>query len=168
MVKSVIFYFSQVITGNTKKVAEKIAEVLSKRTHICNLFRLRKYNIDIKLIKNFNFNIYDLIGIGVPVYYFHPSYHILFELQHFPLLKNKLGFLFCTSGGNPGSTLYQMKQILDQRGFKIIYGCDKWIGWDIHQMYANHPNIKLIKKDHAYRFFNSAELKIVQLIFQTR
>jgi ferredoxin/flavodoxin len=140
MIRSVIFYFSQVVTGNTKLIAEKVAVGLSKGNNRCDLIRLRKYSKDIDLIEKFNFDKYDLIGIGVPVYYFHPPYHILFELQHFPRLKNKPGFLFCTSGGNPGSTLYQMKEVLNKKGMKIIDGNDKWIGWDIHQMYANQSN----------------------------
>ena len=112
-IKSVIFYFSQVVTGNTKRIAEKIAEGLRTDNNICDLIALKKYNDDIDLIKKFQFQEYDLIGLGVPVYYFHPPYHILFELEHFPNLRGKQGFLFCTSGGNPGSTLYQIKKALE-------------------------------------------------------
>jgi ferredoxin/flavodoxin len=139
LIHSVIFYFSQVVTGNTKRITEKIAEGL-RLGGKCELVPLKKYQNDLELIKGFNFKQYDLIGIGVPVYYFHPPYHILFELEHFPPLHDKKGFLFCTSGGNPGSTLYQMKKVLDKKGLKIIDGCDKWIGWDVHQLYARQEN----------------------------
>jgi len=139
LVNSAIFYFSQVVTGNTKHIAEKIAEGLQKGGR-CDLIRLAKYQNDLEMIKSFSFNKYDLIGIGVPVYYFHPPYHILFELEHFPSLDGKKGFLFCTSGGNPGSTLFQMKRVLDKTGLKIIDGYDKWIGWDVHQLYARQEN----------------------------
>ncbi len=138
-INCVIFYFSQIVTGNTKRITEQIAEGLWSGGH-CELIRLTKYQNDIKLIQGFPFEEYDLIGIGVPVYYFHPPYHILFELEHFPSLNGKKGFLFCTSGGNPGSTLYQMKKVLDKTGLKIIDGNDKWIGWDVHQLYARQKN----------------------------
>ena len=122
IISSVIFYFSQVVTGNTKQITEKIAEGLSKNENRCDLVRLKKYNRDLEIIKNFNFDEYDLIGFGVPVYYFHPPYHILFELKSFPSLKGKDGFLYCTSGGNPGSTLHQMKKGLEHTSLKIIDG----------------------------------------------
>ncbi|MHA1147842.1 MAG: EFR1 family ferrodoxin [Promethearchaeota archaeon] len=139
-IKSVIFYFSQIVTGNTKRIAENIAEGLRYDKNICDLVALKKYRDDIELIKGFQFHEYELIGLGVPVYYFHPPYHILFELEHFPNLRGKQGFLFCTSGGNPGSTLYQMKKALEHTELKIIDGCDKWIGWDVHQMYSTQKN----------------------------
>ena len=139
-IHSIIFYFSQVVTGNTKQIAENIADGLRINGNNCDLVQLTKYETDLQFIKKFSFEKYDLIGIGVPVYYFHPPYHIIFELEYFPLLNNKKGFLFCTSGGNPGSTLFQMKQILDKKGLKIIEGYDSWIGWDVHQMYARQKN----------------------------
>ncbi|MEJ2248410.1 MAG: EFR1 family ferrodoxin [Candidatus Lokiarchaeota archaeon] len=128
------------VTGNTKKVAEAIASGLRKGKNQCSLVQLTKYEKDLRILQSFPFEKFDLLGFGVPVYYFHPPYHILFELQKLPNLNEKLGFLFCTSGGNPGSTLYQMKEILMKKGIKIIDACDKWIGWDVHQMYAKESN----------------------------
>jgi len=139
-ISSVIFYFSQVVTGNTKRIAEKIAEGLRSSQNACELIPLTKYETDLKLIQSFSFEKCNLIGVGVPVYYFHPPYHVVKELRSFPSLEGKKGFLFCTSGGNPGSTLFQMKEILNKKGLKIIDGEDKWMGWDVHQMYAHQPN----------------------------
>ncbi|TFG30035.1 MAG: hypothetical protein EU532_01780 [Promethearchaeota archaeon] len=140
LIHSVLFYYSQIVTTNTKRIAEKIAQGLQTNGNKCDLIRLTKYYDDLELFKNFSFKDYDLIGFGVPVYYFHAPYHILFELERFPSLDGKKGFLFCTSGGNPGSTLFQMKEILNKKGLKIIDGCDRWIGWDVHQMYARQKN----------------------------
>ncbi|MHA1310660.1 MAG: EFR1 family ferrodoxin [Candidatus Helarchaeota archaeon] len=145
---SVIFYFSQVITGNTKKIAEKIGEGLRYNNNSCDLILLRKMKKDIEMIKSFNFDDYDLIGIGVPVYYFHPPYSVYLTLKEFPILKNKKGFLFCTSGGNPGSTLFQIKKVLDKKGLKIIDGYDRWRGWDVHQMYRNFGGYLPASKGH--------------------
>ena len=149
-IKCIILYFSQVVTGNTKKIAESIADGIRMNGGNCDLLHLKKMKEDLKIIQSINFKKYDLFGLGVPVYYFHPPYHILFELEQYPDLSGLKGFLFCTSGGNPGSTLHQMKVILKRKGLKIIDGYDKWIGWDVHQMYGNfggslpssrgHPN----------------------------
>jgi len=140
LIRSVIFYYSQIVTENTKKVAEKIAEGLQIKGNECDLVRLTKFQEDLRLINSFPFKKYDLIGIGVPVYYFHPPYHILFELEQFKFLEGKKGFLFCTSGGNPGNTLYQLKKVMDKKGIKIVDGSDTLIGWDVHQMYSRQSN----------------------------
>ena len=146
--RSVIFYFSQ--SGNTKKYAEKIAEGLSSGEHVCELIRFRKLEKDINIVKNFNFSKYNLIGFGIPVYYFKPPFHILEILEALPLLKDKKCFLFCTSGGNPGATLYKLKLVTDKKGLIIIDGSDKFVGLDKHQLYRDfnftlpssigHPN----------------------------
>ena len=143
--KVVIFYFSQ--TLNTKKYAEKIAEGIREIGHQCQLIRFKKKDNDIELIKKFDFS-YDLIGFGTPVYYFHPPYHILDILEQLPSLEGKRGFLFCTSGGNPGSTLNQIKMITDKKGLKIIDGSDKFIGFDRHPLYRDFDFIYPPSKGH--------------------
>ncbi|MHC1590785.1 MAG: EFR1 family ferrodoxin [Candidatus Helarchaeales archaeon] len=136
-IKCILLYFSQVVTGNTKKIAEKIAEGIEAAGGSCELIRLTKYEKDLEMIKKIDFSKYDLFGLGVPVYYFHPPYHILFELDKLPSLNGLKGFLFCTSGGNPGSTLHQLKVKLKEKGLHVIDGYDRWIGWDVHQMYGH-------------------------------
>lgn len=159
-IKCVLLFFSQVVTGNTKRYAEKIAEGIRKGGATCKTIHLKKYQIDLELIKKINFQDFDLFGLGVPVYYFHPPYHILHELEAYPPLNGLKGFLFCTCGGNPGSTLHQMKVILKKKGLKIIDGHDWWFGWDVHQMYGHmggwlpssygHPNEEELQQ--AYEF----------------
>lgn len=137
---SVIFYFSA--QGSTKKIAECIAEGL-RTGGICDLVQFTKISKDLELIRSFNFRKYSLIGIGTPVYYFHPPHHLFEVLDSFPELKHAKGFLFCTSGGNPGATLFKIKQILDPKGVKIIDGYDKWLGLDQHRCYSNYPQSAL-------------------------
>ncbi len=132
--KTIIFYFSQ--TLNTKKYAESIANGICEVGHQCELIRFKKKDQDIEIIRNFEFK-QDLIGIGIPVYYFHPPYHVLEILEELPSLEGKQGFLFCTSGGNPGSTLNQVKTITDKKGLKIIDGNDSFIGFDKHPLYRD-------------------------------
>lgn len=134
LLKSVIFYFSQ--QGSTKKIAEKISEGLNYGENDCDLVRFTKLAKDLELIKNFDFSKYDLIGFGTPVYYFHPPYHLFEVFEALPDLSHANGFLFCTSGGNPGTCLFKIKQILDNKGIKIIDGHDKWIGLDQHRCYS--------------------------------
>ncbi|MHC1573821.1 MAG: EFR1 family ferrodoxin [Candidatus Syntropharchaeales archaeon] len=158
--KSLILYYSQCVTGNTEKIAKKIAAGLRTGGNTCDLIKLTKYSRDLEIVRSTDFKAYDLIGIGVPVYYFHPPYHILDLLHEFPRLDGLRGFLFCTSGGNPGSTLYQMKVILDQKGLKIIDGYDRWIGHDVHQMYSRrgghlessdgHPTIEELEEAEKF------------------
>ena len=136
--KVVIFYFSQ--TLNTKKYAEKIAEGIREIGHQCQLIRFKKKDNDIELIKKFDFS-YDLIGFGTPVYYF------LDILEQLPSLEGKRGFLFCTSGGNPGSTLNQIKMITDKKGLKIIDGSDKFIGFDRHPLYRDFDFIPQLRSN---------------------
>ncbi|MHA1728752.1 MAG: EFR1 family ferrodoxin [Promethearchaeota archaeon] len=134
-INSVIFYFSQ--SGNTEKIAEKIGEALNTGENKCTLVKFSKLKEDIKTVNEFNFSNFDLIGIGTPVYYFHPPFHILEIIKNFPRLKGYNGFLFCTSGGNPGSTLHRMKITLDKKGLKIIDGNDQFFGLDKHQFYRD-------------------------------
>ncbi|MBD3230513.1 MAG: hypothetical protein GF329_20205 [Candidatus Lokiarchaeota archaeon] len=152
---SVIFYFSQDVTRNTQRIAEKIAEGLRSGKNNCKLIHLKKLKHDIELIKNFDFHKYDLIGFGVPVYYFRPPYSVFLWLKNLPDLTGLKGFLFCTSGGNPSSTLYQMKNVLKHKNIKIIDGYDRWRGWDVHQMYKNFGGFLPSSKGHP----NEEELK---------
>ena len=157
--RSVIFYFSQ--SGNTKKYAEKIAEGLSSGEHTCELVRFKKLDNDLELVKSFDFPKYDLIGFGTPVYYFKPPFHILDILKALPSLEGKKGFIFTTSGGNPGATIHKMKQVTDKKGLKIIDGNDEeFIGLDKHQLYRDfdytlpstigHPNEEDLEKGRKF------------------
>ncbi|MFX0140615.1 MAG: flavodoxin family protein, partial [Candidatus Hodarchaeota archaeon] len=119
--------------GSTKKIAEKIAEGLNYGENHCELVPLTKLLKDLELIKNFNFLNYNLIGFGTPVYYFYPPHHLFEVFEALPNLSHAKGFIFCTSGGNPGACLYKIKTILDKKGIKIIDGYDKWIGLDQHR-----------------------------------
>ncbi|MHA1143623.1 MAG: EFR1 family ferrodoxin [Candidatus Helarchaeota archaeon] len=136
---AVILYFSQ--TSNTRKYSEKIAEGIEQKGSKCELVRLRKKDKDIDFLKKFDFSRFDLIGIGTPVYYFHPPYHLFDILDVLPSLEGKLGFLFCTSGGNPGSTLYQIKEVVNAKGLKIIDGNDSFIGLDRHPLYRDFGGV---------------------------
>ncbi len=139
--KAVIFYYSQ--QGSTEKIAQHVAEGLRSGNCDCDLIRFTKLAKDLELIQGFNFQQYELIGIGTPVYYFYPPHHLFEVLEAFPSLNHAKGFLFCTSGGNPGATLYKIKQVLDKKGLKIIDGNDRWKGLDQHRCYSNFPQSAL-------------------------
>jgi len=132
---SVIFYFSQ--QGSTKKIAENIAAGLRSGENQCDLVRFSKLSKDLELVQNFEFSKYQLIGFGTPVYYFHPPHHLNEVFEALPDLSHAKGFIFCTSGGNPGATLYKIKKSLEKTRIKIIDGYDKWIGLDQHRCYSH-------------------------------
>jgi ferredoxin/flavodoxin len=132
--QSVIFYFSQ--QGSTKKIAESIARGMRSNAK-CELIQFKKLAHDLELISQFNFKQYDLIGFGTPVYYFYPPHHLFEIFEALPHLSPAKGFIFCTSGGNPGATLFKIKQVLDNKGLRIIDGYDRWLGLDQHRCYSD-------------------------------
>ena len=157
--KSVIFFFSQ--QGSTKRIAQHIAQGLSIGDHSCDLVQFTKLQKDLELIERFKFKNYDLIGFGTPVYYFNLPHHLFEVLDVLPNLSYAQGFLFCTSGGNPGATLFKLQQILKNKGLKIIAGSDRWKGLDQHRCYSHfpqsalprsvgHPTIEELKEAKAF------------------
>ncbi|MHA1132038.1 MAG: EFR1 family ferrodoxin, partial [Candidatus Helarchaeota archaeon] len=138
---SAIFYFSQ--QGSTKRIAEMIGAGLTEGDNRCTLFRLTKLHKDLELISQINFKRFALIGFGTPVYYFYPPNHLFEIFKALPKLDHAKGFLFCTSGGNPGATLFKIKQALQHTGLKIIDGYDRWRGLDQHRCYSNFPQSAL-------------------------
>ncbi len=140
---SAIFYFSQ--QGSTKRIAEMIAEGLNDGENRCTLIPFTKLRNDLELIQRLDFKQYDLIGFGTPVYYFYPPDHLFQIFEALPRLDHVKGFIFCTSGGNPGATLSKVQNALDHTGIKIIDGCDRWRGLDQHRCYSHFPQSALPK-----------------------
>lgn len=134
-IKCVIFYFSQ--SGGTKKISEIIARELNSAGYQCDLVRLTTLQKDLALIRSFHFDEYRIIGFGTPVYYFQPPQHLCQVLEAMPDLSGRRGFLFTTSGGSPGSTLYQMQRILSPKNLDIIAGNDRIVCCDRHPFYRD-------------------------------
>jgi len=93
MKKGIVLYSSQ--GGSTKKVAEKICEGLYKKGCQANLVE-----IDDRAPKQFDE--FDFIGIGSPVYYFRPSFLVMDYIDSVQGLSGKPIFTFVTYGSEIG------------------------------------------------------------------
>ena len=116
--KALIIYIS-IHQGNTKKIAEKIAEVL-------NAELLNPNEVDEKTLTE-----YDLIGFGSGIYMGKHHKSLLNLIDKLPDMKNKKAFIFSTSGMDSSSSHGALKNKLLEKGFNIVEefsckGFDKW------------------------------------------
>ena len=157
--KTAIVYYSY--TGNTKKVADVLAENLKEKGQV-DLFKLEPldeskrflHQIGRALFKrrarlkeiNFNLSSYDLICFGTPVWAFAPAPAMNTYLDRCFGLENKDVILFVTYGGGPGKErcLNYMQNILTKKGvksfkkFSIQQGKDKEFILQISQLFYNY------------------------------
>lgn len=79
-------------TFNTRKIANLIKQSLSIDNFNCDLFEFGKDNL-----KDIDFNKYDIIGLGYPIYGFNSPMPFNKEIRQLRI-KNKRYFVFKTSG----------------------------------------------------------------------
>lgn len=116
--KTAIIYKS-VHRGNTKKIAEAMAESLE-----ADLFDLKDVNNDI--IKE-----YDLIGFGSGIYYFKPHKKLRKFVEGMENVENKKAFHFSTSGD--GKYNDWLEKNLSRKGFEVIgeFHCKGYYAYSI-------------------------------------
>lgn len=116
--KTVIIYKS-VHRGNTKKIAEAMAEALE-----ADLFDLKDVNKDI--IKE-----YDLIGFGSGIYYLKPHKKLRKFVESMDNVENKKAFHFSTSGD--GKYNDWLEKNLSKKGFDVIgeFHCKGYYAYSI-------------------------------------
>jgi len=143
--KTLIIYHSE-HHGNTKEVAEVIAEVLD-----ADLFPSNQ-KID-------SLNLYDLVGFGSGIYYgkFHEDIYRLIE--NLPYQNAKNCFIFSTAGSKSYSLRghSNIKEELNKKGFNIAgeFSC---LGYDtaLTAKGINHgrpdKNDLILAKNFAYKF----------------
>ena len=158
MAKVLIIYMS-IHHGNTKKVAERMAEVLGAEL-------LRPAEIpDPDILKN-----YDMLGFGSGIYFgkFHR------ELERFidalPLMKGKKAFVFSTSGASKDNFVNRSRMAifnrkLEEKGFEIMdeFNClafDSWgyLGW-IGGINKGRPNELDLKEAEEFAKKLKAKLR---------
>jgi ferredoxin/flavodoxin len=146
-----LVYFSQ--TGNTRKVAEAMQEVLAAAGS-CALYRLEE--ADPAVLWR-----YDLIGLGCPAFYFREPLNVRRFLLDIPGQSRpgwpKPFFVFVTHGGTPGDVFSRIARLAAGRGLDAIgfFGC---LGVDTFPPYADrrpliaqgHPDASDL--DRAKRF----------------
>jgi flavodoxin len=93
--------------GNTKRLAEKMAEVLRADVFLSKEFDRRK------------FARYDLIGFGSGIYAGHHHRRIMKLVKSLPDGKKKV-FVFSTSGEGTRRYHHKLKKILDEKKYKVL------------------------------------------------
>jgi len=131
-----VVYFSQ--TGNTRKVAESIAEGLSGSGAHAEVLDLLETDAG-------TLGAYDMIGIGTPVFYFREPILVEQFIRKLPGCDQKPAFVFLTSGGHPSNTFFHMEHGLSNQGYLVVdgYACH---GYDVYppfkgqDRFLGHPN----------------------------
>lgn len=108
-----LIYFSQ--TGNTRRVAETLAEAMRDAGNAVRLVSLRKATAQDAFAG-------DLLGVGTPCFSSQAPTPIKMFLQSLPALERKRAFVFATSGGAPGRVLYDLTRLLQNKGAEVVGG----------------------------------------------
>lgn len=116
--KSIIVYYSQ--TGNTKTIADAIHSGMRRRAQNCDIGHIRE-------VKTGDFQNYDLIGLGSPVWHFQEPIIVKKYIEDMPFLDGRHGFTFCTHGTLPGLYMAKVVAALRDKGLQIIHWND-WYG----------------------------------------
>lgn len=108
-----LIYFSQ--TGNTRRIAETMAEAFRAAGHSTRLVALQKASSQDAVTG-------DLLGIGTPCFSSQAPTPIKTFLQSLPPLDHRRAFVFATSGGAPGRVLYDLTRRLQSKGAEVVGG----------------------------------------------
>lgn len=108
-----LIYFSQ--TGNTRRIAETMADEIRRAGHAARLVSLKKASPQDALAG-------DLLGIGTPCFSSQAPTPIKTFLQNLPVLDGKRSFVFATSGGAPGRVLFDLTRLLQVKGAVVVGG----------------------------------------------
>lgn len=99
-----MIYFSQ--TGNTRRIAEAMAEAFRERGHATRLISLKKASPHNAIMG-------DLLGIGTPCFSSQAPTPIKTFLKNLPTMEGRRAFVFATSGGAPGRTEVTLGRIVE-------------------------------------------------------
>jgi flavodoxin/ferredoxin len=108
-----MIYFSQ--TGNTRKVAEAMADTFRDLGHSARTISLAKATPEDAITG-------DLLGVGSPCFTGQAPTPIKDFLRALPPLDHRRAFVFATSGGAPGKVLYDLTRPLRCKGMDVIGG----------------------------------------------
>jgi flavodoxin/ferredoxin len=108
-----MIYFSQ--TGNTRKVAEAMADTFRDLGHSARTISLAKATPE-------DATTGDLLGVGSPCFTGQAPTPIKDFLRALPPLGHRRAFVFATSGGAPGKVLYDLTRPLYCKGMDVIGG----------------------------------------------
>jgi flavodoxin len=114
--KTIIIYAS-IYQGNTRKIAEVMAETL-------NATLLEPEAVELNTLKD-----YDLIGFGSGIYYGRFYKRLRKFIKRLPVFEDKKAFLFATCGNETPSK--SIEKILAKKGYNLVgkfscFGYNKW------------------------------------------
>jgi flavodoxin/NAD-dependent dihydropyrimidine dehydrogenase PreA subunit len=112
-VNATLIYFSQ--TGNTRRVAQAMAEAFRQAGHTTRTVYLKKATPQDAITG-------DLLGVGSPCFSSQAPTPVKAFLQALPPLENRRAFVFATSGGAPGRVLYDLAHLLRDKGAEVVGG----------------------------------------------
>lgn len=105
--------FSQ--TGNTRKVAEAMAEAFRGTGHVVRTIPLEEATPQDAATG-------DLLGIGTPCFSSQAPTPVKVFLHSLPALERRPAFVFATAGGAPGRVLYDLASRLGDKGAEVVGG----------------------------------------------
>ncbi len=108
---ALLICFSQ--TGNTRKIAERIAAGIVATGAACDLKAVAEVSPESAAS-------YDLVGLGAPVFYYQEPFHVRDFMNALPPQKGRHWFVFCTHGNVIGNFFPSVGSQLGARGAKII------------------------------------------------
>ncbi|MCW4018734.1 MAG: hypothetical protein NWF00_08695 [Candidatus Bathyarchaeota archaeon] len=106
-----VVYFSR--TGNTKRLAEAIAEATNAST------------INISSAQPSAVQNIDLLILGTPVEGFRPAKETKAFVENIPQTEDKKAILFCTYALFKGSTFGSLEKTLSKKGYRTILKVSK-------------------------------------------
>lgn len=111
--EATIVYFSQ--TGNTRKVAEAMAEEFERAGH-------KTTCLSLKNAKHAYLAKCDILGIGTPTFESHAPTPIKQYIKSLPRLDGQRSFVFATCGGAAGNVLHDLTKLLKKKGAEVVDG----------------------------------------------
>ncbi len=139
--KNIIFYFTG--TGNSLQVANDIAKKIGE----CDVVNLAKYDTNIPIEA-------ERIGVVFPVYFWGLPNVVKAFLERVKIKNNPYIFSIVTCGGLAGSSLKQVKQILQKQSKQLCAGYYIKMP-DNYIINYNVPNPLKLEK-----IFNEAQFKV--------
>ena len=108
-----LLHFSQ--TGNTRKVAETMAQAFREAGHAAR-------TVSLTVATPLDVTASDVLGVGTPCFASRAPTPVKAFLHTLPALGRQRAFVFATSGGAPGRVLYDLTALLRAKGADVVGG----------------------------------------------
>ena len=149
MCKYLIHYFSG--TGNTSHMAKIIQHELKNRGYSAEL-------LNIENDSDININDYEMHVFCFPIYGFGTPSIMLKYISNINLNTKSQASIICTSAGFEGQALSHFKQLLKQKGFKVIF--TDMVIYTYNWTQVLNPQTKETEE----RVFKEADSKVIKLV----